>query len=51
MTLREGRRLRVFENWVLRGIFGAERDGVTGSGEKFIMRSLMICASHPILCR
>jgi hypothetical protein len=28
--LREERRLRVFENWVLRGVFGAKRDGVTG---------------------
>ena len=26
VTLREGRRLRVFENRVLRGIFGAKRD-------------------------
>jgi hypothetical protein len=30
LTLREEHRLRVFENRVLRGIFGAERDGVTG---------------------
>ena len=30
LTLREERMLRVFENGVLRGIFGAERDGVTG---------------------
>jgi hypothetical protein len=30
VTLREEHRLRVFENRVLRGIFGAERDGVTG---------------------
>jgi hypothetical protein len=28
--LREKRRLRVFENWVLRGIFGAKRDKVPG---------------------
>jgi hypothetical protein len=28
-TLREGRRLRVFENWVLRKIFGPRRDEVT----------------------
>jgi hypothetical protein len=28
--LREEHRLRVFENRVLRGIFGPERDGVTG---------------------
>jgi hypothetical protein len=30
LTLREKCRLKVFENRVLRGIFGAERDEVTG---------------------
>jgi hypothetical protein len=30
LTLREERRLRVFENRVLRGTFGAKRDEVTG---------------------
>ena len=30
LTLREERRLRVFENRVLRGVFGPKRDGVTG---------------------
>ena len=30
LTLREERRLRVFENKVLRRIFGPRRDGVTG---------------------
>ena len=30
MTLREGRKLRVFENKVLRRIFGPRRDEVTG---------------------
>jgi hypothetical protein len=34
VTLREERRLRVFENRVLRGIFGAKRDGVTGEWRK-----------------
>jgi hypothetical protein len=29
VTLREERRVRVFENWGLRGIFGVRRDGVT----------------------
>jgi len=46
---REERRLRVFENRVLRTIFGPKRDEVTGSGEDYIMRSLMICTPHPIL--
>jgi hypothetical protein len=32
--LREERRLRVFENRVLRRIFGAERDAVTGKCRK-----------------
>jgi len=33
-TLREGRRLRVFENRVLRGMFGAKMDEVTGKLRK-----------------
>ena len=33
-TLREERRLRVFENRVLRRIFGPRRDGVTGEWSK-----------------
>jgi hypothetical protein len=37
--LKEERRLRVFENRVLRRIFGPKRDEVTGNGENFIMRS------------
>ena len=34
LTVREERRLRVFENRVLRGIFGAKRDEVTGEWRK-----------------
>ena len=34
LTLRGERRLRVFENRVLRGIFGAKRDEVTGEWRK-----------------
>ena len=34
LTLREERRLRVFENSVLRRIFGPKRDGVTGEWRK-----------------
>jgi len=41
--------LRVFENGVLRRIFGSKRGEVTGSGEKYIIRSLMICTAHQIL--
>jgi hypothetical protein len=34
LTLRDKRRLRVFENRVLRRIFGPKRDEVTGEWEK-----------------
>ena len=34
LTLREENRLRVFENRVLRGIFGAKRDEVRGEWRK-----------------
>ena len=47
LVLREERRLRVFENMVLRRIFGFKRDDVIENGESYIMRSLMIYA-HPI---
>jgi hypothetical protein len=36
-TLKEERRLRVFENRVLRRIFGPNRVEVTGNGENYIM--------------
>jgi hypothetical protein len=49
LTLREEHRLRVFKNRVLRRIFGSKRDGVTGSGEDYITRNLMICTNHQIL--
>jgi hypothetical protein len=48
LTLREERRLRVFENRVVRRVFGPKRDEVTGNGENYIMRSLMICTTHPL---
>jgi len=34
LTLREERRLRVFENRVLRRVFGPKRDEVTGDWRK-----------------
>jgi len=49
VTLRKKRSLRVFENRVLRRIFGPKRCKVTVSGENYIMRSLMISNHHPIL--
>jgi hypothetical protein len=50
LTLRDERRLRGFENRVLRKVFGPKRDEVTGNGENYIMRSLVICTPYPILC-
>jgi hypothetical protein len=47
--LRKGRTLRVLENWELRIIFGCRRDKITGSGENYIMRRLIICTPHHIL--
>jgi hypothetical protein len=41
--LREERRLRVFENRVLRTVFDPKRDEVTGNGKNYILRSLVIC--------
>jgi hypothetical protein len=49
LTLREERRLRVFDNTVLSRIFVPKGDEVTGNGENYIMRSLIICIRHPIL--
>jgi hypothetical protein len=39
LTAREERKLRVFENMVLRRIFGPKRDEVTGKGGDCITRS------------
>ena len=50
LTLREELRLRVFENRVLRRVFGPKRDEVTGNGENYIMRNLGIFTPYPILC-
>jgi hypothetical protein len=44
-----GRRLRMFENRRFRRIFGHKRDGVTGNGENYTMRSLMIRTPHSLL--
>ena len=47
LLLREEYTLKVFENMVLR-IFGPKRMG-NGSGENYIMISLMICTPYQIL--
>ena len=39
LILREERRLRVFENGVLRRVFGPQKEEVTGNGENYIMKS------------
>jgi hypothetical protein len=46
LTLREELRLRVFENRVLRRIFGPKRDEVKGNGGSCTMRNFIIC-THP----
>jgi hypothetical protein len=50
LTLREERRLRVFEKRVLRRVFGPKRDEVTVNRENYIMRSFLICTPYPRLC-
>jgi hypothetical protein len=40
LTLREEHRLRVFENRVLRGIFGPKRDGATGEWRRLHNKEL-----------
>ena len=42
LTLREERRPIVFENRVLRRVFGPKRDEVTGNGENYVMKNLVI---------
>ena len=50
LTLREEHRLRVFENRVLRRIFGPKRDEVTGEWRKLHNEELNDLVSYPILC-
>jgi hypothetical protein len=45
MTLREEHRLKVLKNRVLRGIFGPERDEITGEWRKFHNEEL-----HDLYC-
>jgi hypothetical protein len=46
--LREEHTLRVFENRILRRIFGPKRDKVIGDTEHYVIKSLMISTPHPI---
>jgi hypothetical protein len=47
VTLREECRLRVFENWLLRKIFGPKRDEVTGEWRKLHNEELNVLYSSP----
>jgi hypothetical protein len=49
LTLREERRLMVFENRVLKRIFGPKRNEVRRARINYIMRRLMNCIPCPIL--
>jgi hypothetical protein len=51
LTLREEHRLRVFENRVLRGIFGPKRDEVTGEWRKLHSEELHNLYSSPDIIR
>jgi hypothetical protein len=49
LTLTEKDRLRVFENRVLRRIFGPKREEITRKWENYIIMSLVICNPPQIL--
>ena len=51
LTLREERRLRVFENRVLRRVFGPKRDKVTGEWRKLHKEELRDLYSLPNIVR
>jgi len=50
LALREERKLRVFENMVLRRIFGPRRDEVTAEWRRLHNKELNDLYSSPILC-
>jgi len=50
LTLREERKLRVFENKVLRKIFGPRRDEITGDWRRMHNEELNDLYSSPNMC-
>jgi hypothetical protein len=51
LTLREERRLKVFENCVLRRIFGLKRDKITGKSRKLHTEELHDLYCSPTIVR
>jgi len=51
LTLREDGKLRVFENMVLRIIFGRRRDEVTGEWRRLHIEELNVLYSSPNIVR
>jgi hypothetical protein len=48
--LRKKLTLRVFQNWVLREIFGLKRDEITGKWRILHDEELTLCTRYPLLC-
>jgi len=48
LTLREERIVRMFENRVLRKVFGLKRKAVTGDERRLYFESFVICVSHQV---
>ena len=51
LTFREGRRVRVFENRVVRRIYGPKRDEVTGEWRKLHNEELNVLYCSPNIAR
>jgi hypothetical protein len=49
LTLREEQKLRVFENRLLRRVFGPKRDEVTEEWRRLHNEELMTCTHHQML--
>ena len=48
LTLREERRLRVFENWILKRMFGPKKNEKLVWKKNFAMRKFIVCTVHLI---